>query len=118
MVTRPQWRGGAKEQSCRFSLEISLRLHDARLQAVLTLRQEPGHVALSVRPLNGLESLGDVEAAALATTQMAAIWRKLAVRPDDLAAPTDAPLRHCGLVTTRPGAVRCSKATCSRCMKH
>ena len=92
VVTRPHWRGGAKEQSCRFSLEISLRRQNADLQAVLTLRQEPGHVALSVRPLNGLESASDAEAAALATTLMAAIWRNLAVRPDDLAAPTDAPL--------------------------
>ena len=92
VVTRPQWRGGAKEQSCRFSLEISLRRHDARLQGVLTLRQEPGHVTISVRSLNGLETMGDAEAGALATTLMAAIWRNLAVRPDDLAAPTDAPL--------------------------
>jgi len=92
IATRPQGRGGPSESIGRFSLEISLRLREGALQAVLSLRQEPGHVALSVHRLNAVESVGDLEAGALATTLMAVIWRRLAVPTDDLAAPTDAPL--------------------------
>jgi DNA-binding winged helix-turn-helix (wHTH) protein len=92
VAMRPQWRGEASDRLYRFSLEISLRREGVALQAVLTLRQEPGHVAVSVRRLTAIETAGDTEAGALAAALMAAIWRSLAVRHDDLVAPTDAPL--------------------------
>ena len=91
-ITRPHWRGGSSGPACRFSLEVSFRLEHDALQAVLSLRGEPGRDAVGVWPVNAAPSLGDAEAGALANTLLAAIWRRLVVPTDGPSAPTDAPL--------------------------